>query len=150
MYLFGCAGCWLRHTGSLAVACEIYFPDQGLNPWRPALGAWRLSHWTTREVPWKLFLFNFSTSVSVFSQEPDPYCQIPPVFKVFCCGCSLLVSYPHPCSHAHVWLVLFYQASFTFPLSSFSKLYVGPSSANVSFHDTYIFVFWWVCLFLVL
>ena len=31
----------------------ILFPDQGLNPWPPALGTHSLSHWTTREVPWK-------------------------------------------------------------------------------------------------
>ena len=35
----------------LVVACGIFFPDQGLNPGPPALGVWRLSHWTTRKVP---------------------------------------------------------------------------------------------------
>ena len=38
--------CWV-----LVAACGIYFPDQGSNPRPPALGAWSLSHWTTREVP---------------------------------------------------------------------------------------------------
>ena len=34
----------------LIAACGIQFPDEGLNL-DPALGAWSLSHWTTREVP---------------------------------------------------------------------------------------------------
>ena len=29
---------------------EIWLPDQGSNPRPTALGVWRLSHWTTREV----------------------------------------------------------------------------------------------------
>ena len=33
------------------VVCGIQFPDQGLNPGPPALGAQSFSHWTTREVP---------------------------------------------------------------------------------------------------
>ena len=35
----------------LVAAYGIQFPDQGLNLEPPALGAWSLSHWTTREVP---------------------------------------------------------------------------------------------------
>ena len=35
----------------LIVACGLYFPDRGSNPGPPALGAWSLNHWTTREVP---------------------------------------------------------------------------------------------------
>ena len=33
----------------LVAAYGIQFPDQGLNFEPPALGAWSLSHWTTRE-----------------------------------------------------------------------------------------------------
>ena len=43
--------CWV-----LVAACGIYFPDQGSNPGPPALGAWSLSHWTTREVPYSVIL----------------------------------------------------------------------------------------------
>ena len=32
-----------------AIAFSTKFPDQGSNPGPPALGAWSLSHWTTRE-----------------------------------------------------------------------------------------------------
>ena len=32
IYLFGCLGSQLQHAGSLVVACEIQFPDQGSNP----------------------------------------------------------------------------------------------------------------------
>ena len=32
IYLFGCAGSWLQHVGSLFTACAIYFPDQGESP----------------------------------------------------------------------------------------------------------------------
>ena len=32
---------------------QLRFPDRGLNP---ALGAWSLSHWTTREAPLRVFL----------------------------------------------------------------------------------------------
>ena len=31
IYLFGCAGSYLRHTGCLVVACVIQFLDEGLN-----------------------------------------------------------------------------------------------------------------------
>ena len=36
-----------------SLSCSMWhqLPDQGLNPRPPALGAWSLSHWTTREVP---------------------------------------------------------------------------------------------------
>ena len=44
IYLFGSAGSYLWHVGP-------YLPQQGLNPGPPTLGAWNLSHWTTREVP---------------------------------------------------------------------------------------------------
>ena len=56
IYLFGCAGSWLKHAGSLVVTCEllvvayrIQFPDQGSNSgpqhWEQGVVA------TTREVP---------------------------------------------------------------------------------------------------
>ena len=35
----------------LVEACDMYFPDQELNPGPTALGVWSLSPWTTREVP---------------------------------------------------------------------------------------------------
>ena len=42
----------------LVAACGIQFPDQGSNLGSPALGAQSLSHWTTREVPFLLFLYS--------------------------------------------------------------------------------------------
>ena len=57
IYLFDSGSSQLQHAGSLVVAfellfgaCEIYFPDRGLNL-NPALGMRSLSHWTSREVP---------------------------------------------------------------------------------------------------
>ena len=47
-------GLWIL----LVVACDLEFPDQELNP-GPVLGAWSLSHWTTREVPSFYFLWKF-------------------------------------------------------------------------------------------
>ena len=47
----------LQHVGSLAVACELsvgmwdLVPLPGAESQPPALGAWSLSHWATREVP---------------------------------------------------------------------------------------------------
>ena len=40
-----------RHMGSLVVTCGIEFPDQGLNPGPPSLGARSFSHRAAREVP---------------------------------------------------------------------------------------------------
>ena len=41
----------------LVAACGIWFPNQGSNLGPlPALGAWSLSHWTTRGVPTPIFL----------------------------------------------------------------------------------------------
>ena len=59
IYLFGCARSWLRHTGSssrhvgsLVAACMWdLVPWLDIKPGPPALGAWSLNHWTTREVP---------------------------------------------------------------------------------------------------
>ena len=53
IYLFGCAGSQWQHTGSLifTVACEVWFPEQGLNLGPLHWGATSLNHWATREVP---------------------------------------------------------------------------------------------------
>ena len=67
IYLSGCTRSWLWHTGSFlfAAECSIFsfgiwtlscslwdpVPWQGIKPQPPALGAWILSHWKTREVP---------------------------------------------------------------------------------------------------
>ena len=41
VYIFGFVGPWLQHAG--------------MEPGPPALEAWSLSHWTSREVPWYFF-----------------------------------------------------------------------------------------------
>ena len=38
-------------------ACEILVPQPGIKPMPPAVEAWSLNHWTTREVPVYLPLF---------------------------------------------------------------------------------------------
>jgi len=59
-YFFAYAGSQLRHTESsvFVAACWIFscsmwnlVPWPGIKPRPPALGAWRFSHWTTREDP---------------------------------------------------------------------------------------------------
>ena len=50
MWVHLCCGMWnleLQHVGSSS--------PTGIEPRPPALGAWSLSHWTTREVPEDLF-----------------------------------------------------------------------------------------------
>ena len=41
------------------VTCRILVLPPGIAPWPPALGAWSLSRWTTREVPKAHLLFPF-------------------------------------------------------------------------------------------
>ena len=53
-------GLWIL----LVVACDLEFPGQELNP-GPVLGAWSLSHWTTREVPSFCFLWKFIEQMMV-------------------------------------------------------------------------------------
>ena len=70
-----CAGSWLQHMGSLVAACEHLtntwgmwdlVPWPGMEPRPPALGAWGLSHWTTKEVPRR------NNSVNTFPGLPSP------------------------------------------------------------------------------
>ena len=44
--------------GVIVAGCRILVPWPEIKPGLPALGAWSLSHWTTREVPWGEFLAN--------------------------------------------------------------------------------------------
>ena len=41
------------HLTASSLSCGMWdlLPCPGIEPWPPALGAWNLSHWTTREVP---------------------------------------------------------------------------------------------------
>ena len=81
---------------------QLSFPAQGLNP---ALGAWSLSHWTTREVPLHVFLpASLPTSspgyLPSFVLAPPP--ASPPVSSTSeTAGPSLP---PHP--HAHLYAEL--------------------------------------------
>jgi len=51
IYLFGCTESWLQYTGfSCGMWDLVLWP--GIEPAPPTLGAWNLSHWTTREVPY--------------------------------------------------------------------------------------------------
>lgn len=70
--------CWVlvaAHGSSLfVVACKIFWgmwaivPRPGIEPGRPALGVWRLSHWATRESPAETFL---NVSGSMFTASRD-------------------------------------------------------------------------------
>ena len=52
--------------GTCTLSCSMWDPWPGIKPGAPALGVWRLSHWTIREVPhpsqlWSIFNFtNFA------------------------------------------------------------------------------------------
>ena len=54
--------CSTHDLRSSVAACKDLVPWPGIKPGSPVLGAWSLSHWTTKKVPWgplliKLFLF---------------------------------------------------------------------------------------------
>ena len=46
----------LRHTGPFSRGMWDLVPRPGMEPGHPALGAWSLTHWATREVP--VFVLN--------------------------------------------------------------------------------------------
>ena len=48
---FGARDPLLRHADSVAACVWSLVPRPGIEPGPPALGAWSLTHWTTREVP---------------------------------------------------------------------------------------------------
>ena len=61
-----CCSMWI-------LRCSMWdlVPWPGIEPGSPALGAWSLSHWTTREVPllgvcWQSVAFKCTTEISVF------------------------------------------------------------------------------------
>ena len=67
-------------------ACRILVPRPGIKPTPPALKAWSLDHWTTREVP-TLDIFNVSSHlVATFS----PNLCHPPIFSK---GISVVMNY---------------------------------------------------------
>ena len=39
--------------------CRILVPGPGIEPGHPAVGVWTPNHWTAREIPHVLFIFNF-------------------------------------------------------------------------------------------
>ena len=50
-------------------ACRILVPQPGIESMPPAVGAWSLNHWTTREVPLHFFLSNLLSSQVVTGKE---------------------------------------------------------------------------------
>ena len=64
IYLFWLCQVLVATCGLLLAACELsvaacmrdLVPQPGIKPQPPALGVWRLIHWTTREVPSHGFL----------------------------------------------------------------------------------------------
>ena len=51
------AACGLLSCGRRALSCGVQdlVPQPGIEPWPPALGAWSLTHWTTRKVSEYIF-----------------------------------------------------------------------------------------------
>ena len=98
IYLFGCTGSYLRHTGSLVVACKLLgaacmwdpVPRPGIKPGPPALGAQSLIHCATREVP-RISFFSFS-SLTLSLTSPKPLSRL-----LRRCPSSLRLP-PGPCS----------------------------------------------------
>ena len=67
----------LQHVGSLftaftflVTACGIQFPDQGSNPGPFVLGAWTLSHWTTKKFLFVLWTIKFFLCFDIESLFP--------------------------------------------------------------------------------
>ena len=62
------------YLSALGLSCSMWdlVPSPGIKPWPPALGAWSLSHWTTREVPswvlrsWILIVFFIFKNIYLF------------------------------------------------------------------------------------
>ena len=52
------------------VACRIYIPQLGNEPVPPALGAWGLNHWTTREVPGNIYIYIFFLVLPLYCYQP--------------------------------------------------------------------------------
>ena len=89
---FGCTGSQLQHSGAsiFVVAHGIFswgirtlncgtwdlVPWPGIEPGLLALGAWNLSHWTTREVPWRLIGGKHIYGFEVVS-SPAPFLSDP-------------------------------------------------------------------------
>ena len=73
------------------VACGVLFPGPGIEPKTPALGAWSLKHWTTREVPLWISLISLMLHFDLPSQTFCPHlsCWAP----LYSPGLSLP---PHP------------------------------------------------------
>jgi hypothetical protein len=76
IYLFGCSGICLWHSGSLVGACGISCLWQGIEPRPPAWGTQSPSHWTTRKSPMLLYTYMF-TSLGVYLF----------ILKLFICEC---------------------------------------------------------------
>ena len=79
---FGSCGPWaVEHAGSVAAACRLscslvcgmLVPWPGIKPMPPCIARWILNHWTTREIPLRVFIINkcwllsnaFSVSLSM-------------------------------------------------------------------------------------
>ena len=94
MYFFGCSRSQLQSTGSFIVACRILScgilslscsmwglgPWPEIEPWPPALGAWTLSHRTTREIPCAKFFTHFIS----LTLHGNPFCvcsELPPLCR---------------------------------------------------------------------
>ena len=63
-FFFQCLFAYLAVPGLSCGSYVVSWP--GIRPWPPALGTWSLSHWTTREVPPKIFFLLRLVNRTVF------------------------------------------------------------------------------------
>ena len=63
IFILAAPGLHCSTWASLVAACGILVPQPGMEPGPPALGAWSLNHWTTREVPSECFLYQVGRTV---------------------------------------------------------------------------------------
>ena len=55
------------------VACGVFVPQLEIGSMPPALGTWSLNHWTTREVPTNLLIFNITCTRTSHDKRKSEY-----------------------------------------------------------------------------
>ena len=90
--------CWAAHrllscsTRALSCSMQDLVPRAGVEPGPPALGAWSLNHWTTREVPslasfkldkwsWESYCTSCDLSFPFFSEITGPWSSSTPTYR---------------------------------------------------------------------
>ena len=125
-------GTWDICCGTWTLSCGMWdlVPWPGIEPGSPTLGAQRLSHWTTREVPKSTSLSYKTKPLSLPSSKlcihlwfiinRIPYEQVIRPYWFFPLSCHLFLSFFLPYSHFPLLRPLSHACWFA-PLSSFSN-----------------------------